>query len=141
MRTSNLVLASEINISRTNFEGVKSVNNLFTEGVIHSVHLKSTNKTEQGAIVFWDEKSGQTLLNAKDLPAIAEDKSYQLWCLIDGKPVDMGVIPTNAVGQQELALLKKTEVQPDAFAITIEPFGGQATPSLDQLMVLGNLQS
>lgn len=140
LRTTNSVLASEIEISRTNFNQEKNLNNLFAQGDVVKVKLNSTNKTEQEAVVYWDKNSGKTIISAKGLPKIDKDKSYQLWCLVDGKPVDMGVLDANHIGSNDLAQLKTTDLTPDAFAITIEPLGGRETPTLEQLMVIGNVK-
>ena len=44
------------------------------------------------ATVFWDTKSKDVYLLANKLPQAAADKQYQLWAIVDGKPVDAGVI-------------------------------------------------
>ncbi|MGB0167585.1 MAG: anti-sigma factor [Luteibaculum sp.] len=141
LRNVNQVLAQEYDILETNLDSAKRLNQHFAEGSIEAVELKSTNKIQQSAVVYWDKNSGQAMISAARLPEIPKDKSYQLWCLIDGVPMDMGVIPTEHVGKKELALLKSTDQKPQAFAITIEPYGGQEQPTLENLMVLGNVRS
>ncbi|WP_170227005.1 anti-sigma factor [Luteibaculum oceani] len=141
LRTANLVLAQEAQASKTSLNQMAEINNVFTKGKIHTIHLESPAQEKQSAVVFWDEKSGTTLINVAELPQIPEDKSYQLWCLIDGKPMDMGVIPNEMVGKPELTELKTSTMVPDAFAITVEPFGGRPEPTLEQLKVLGNLKT
>ncbi len=140
-RTVNSVLAGEMDVIQSSYEKTQQLNQVFAEGVVHSVALKAADKGNQSAHVYWDEKSGQAMVNAKNLPALSEDQSYQLWCLIDGKPMDMGVIPTDKVGQSELAMLKKSTMKPDAFAITVEPYGGKPQPTLENLKVLGNVNA
>ncbi len=87
-------------------------------------------------IVFWDTQSGLVSLDATPLPRLPTDKQYQLWVLIDGNPIDMGVLPLNSQG---LLTAEVGTLKGDAFAVTIEPLGGQPTPSLDQLVLLGNI--
>jgi anti-sigma-K factor RskA len=71
------------------------------------------------------------------LPPLAESKQYQLWAIVDGKPVDLGMLPNEK--QESLLLRMKDVSEPQAFAITIEPKGGSARPTLDQMIVLGKI--
>ena len=87
--------------------------------------------------LFWNTENGQVRLDASALPELPTDKQYQLWVLKDGLPVDMGVLPKTS--EDRILLAQKTTISGDAFAITIEPLGGQASPSLDQLVVMGNI--
>ena len=54
-------------------------------------------------------------------------KQYQLWAIVDGKPVDAGVI-NNCIG---LCKMKKID-HAEAFAITLEKEGGSPTPTLNR---------
>ncbi len=84
--------------------------------------------------VFWNSKTKEVFLLANKLPKAAEGKQYQLWALVDGKPIDAGLLEDC----NGLCKLKNTpKVQ--AFAITLEDKGGSTTPHLDQLVVLGKV--
>ena len=67
---------------------------------------------------------------------LAQENQYQLWAIIDGKPVDAGVFDTSLAG-----LLKMKEIGNGAaaFAVTIEPRGGKASPTLETMQVVGNV--
>jgi anti-sigma-K factor RskA len=89
------------------------------------------------ALIFWDKERNATYINTSQLPPLAQERQYQLWAIVDGKPVDLGVLPNE---KQQTALLKvKTVSAPQAFAITIEPKGGSVNPTMDQMIVLGKL--
>lgn len=89
------------------------------------------------ALIYWDKQRKSTYINTAGLPPLAEGKQYQLWAIVDGKPVDLGVLP---LGPQETILAHMSDVtEPQAFAITIEPKGGSAGPTLDQMIVLGKM--
>jgi anti-sigma-K factor RskA len=91
----------------------------------------------QDAVVFWDQLTQNVYLNPAGLATPPSGKQYQLWALIDGNPVDLGVFDwTN----QDAVLAMNPIKDADAFAITLEPEGGRPSPSLDQLQVLGELQ-
>jgi anti-sigma-K factor RskA len=86
--------------------------------------------------VFWDKNQGGIKLDPTSLPELPADKQYQMWALIDGKPLDLGIIPKDASGA---LVASKQTMRADAFTLTIEPLGGKAEPSLDQLIVIGYL--
>ncbi|RYY87915.1 MAG: anti-sigma factor [Chitinophagaceae bacterium] len=86
--------------------------------------------------VFWDSTSKDVYLMIQNLPAPAADKQYQLWALIDKKPVDLGVFEL----RQDRLMVKMKNVQnAQAFAITLEPKGGSPSPTLQNMYVYGEL--
>ncbi len=86
------------------------------------------------ATVFWDSKTKDVYLLQNQLPKAPAGKQYQLWALVDGKPVDAGTIGI-CNGVCKLKNIEKAQ----AFAITLEKEGGSPTPDLTQLHVLGKL--
>ncbi|MNG37643.1 Anti-sigma-K factor rskA [compost metagenome] len=72
------------------------------------------------------------------LPANDQDHQYQLWALVDGKPVDLGVFDAKADSAH--ILLKMKEINgAQAFAVTLEKRGGSATPTMTQMIVMGGV--
>lgn len=69
------------------------------------------------------------------LPQNDKDHQYQLWALVGGKPVDLGVFdaPADSANMKEM----KPIALADAFAVTLEPKGGSVNPTMDQMVVLG----
>ncbi|NEN25507.1 anti-sigma factor [Cryomorpha ignava] len=102
---------------------------------VKKVTLKSVkeNNTTQLALL-WNTETGEVKLNTSALPKLPSDKQYQLWVLKDGKPKDMGVLSKTEEG---ILIASNATKDGDTFAITIEPLGGKASPSLDQLVVMG----
>ncbi len=84
------------------------------------------------ATVFWDTKSKDVYLLTNKLPEAGPGKQYQLWAIVDGKPVDAGVIGACA-GLCKMKNIPKASL----FAITLEKTGGSPTPTLDQMYVAG----
>ena len=99
------------------------------------VNMVGTQKAPtSSANVYWDSTSNNVWLVVKNMPKLASDKQYQLWALIDGKPVDLGLFdpPDNRV------ILKMNNTQKaDAFAITIETRGNTGGPNLEELQSMG----
>ncbi len=101
------------------------------------VVMKSTGSDGALASVYWSQENTNVYLSSGSLPQPPTDKQYQLWALIDGKPVDAGVFDLPDGGN--LLLEMKSIAAADAFAITLEPKGGSINPTLEELKVLGNV--
>jgi anti-sigma-K factor RskA len=82
------------------------------------------------ATVFWDKKNNEVYLLTNRLPQTDANTQYQLWAIVDGKPVDAGMVDIC----NGLCKMKNIS-NATAFAITLEKRGGSPTPNLDQLQV------
>ncbi len=90
------------------------------------------------AAVYWNQSSNDVYLEASGLPTPAPDRQYQLWAIKAGQPVSIGVFDYSS----DPTLFKMENIDDaQAFAITLEPFGGVLNPTLDQMYVLGNVPS
>lgn len=99
------------------------------------VMLPGTKGKEQHlATIYWDSRSKDVYLLANKLPQPQANHQYQLWAMVDGKPVDAGMI-SDCAGLCKLKNIPRAE----AFAITLETMGGSPTPNMDQLFVLGKV--
>lgn len=104
----------------------------------HRILLKGTPKSPQSfAAIYYDTLGQRTVLDVMDLPPAPPQKQYQLWAIVSGTPIDLGVFDLTTHN----SVFKKIKFVPhaQAFAITLEPHGGQSAPSLDQMYVLGTL--
>lgn len=110
--------------------------------LLHHASMKMTplqgtqNAPQALATIYWDTTSRDVYLLVNNLPQPASDKQYQLWALLDGKPIDLGVFD---VVQQRLLVRMKNVENAQAFAITLEPRGGSPSPTLDKMYVMGKL--
>jgi len=88
------------------------------------------------ATVYWNTLSKDVYLLINKLPAPVPDKQYQLWAIVDGKPVDAGVFNiTEGISFVKLKTIPKAE----AFAITLEKKGGSNTPDMEAMYVMGKV--
>jgi anti-sigma-K factor RskA len=87
------------------------------------------------AVVYYDNEEGKVFFNPALMPEVGEDKQYQLWAIVEGKPVDLGMIDKNSNAIQAMKAVKN----PAAFAITLEPLGGRPTPTMENMCVVGNV--
>ncbi|WP_162054411.1 anti-sigma factor [Pontibacter pamirensis] len=94
---------------------------------------------EASMLVYWNPSRQQVYVDAVTLPAPPAGKQYQLWALKDGEPVDAGLIQAPG-GRMSLQQMKSVS-SAQAFAVTLEPAGGSEVPTLEQLTVMGNVES
>lgn len=106
------------------------------------VNLQGTEvQSPGGAKVLLDPQTAGGSFIAYNLPPLTEAHDYQLWFILDGKPVDAGVFEVNAKGEfiGVVKHLPATLTGIAAFAITREPKGGRPTPTMPIYWV-GNVQ-
>ncbi|QHL86801.1 hypothetical protein GU926_04845 [Nibribacter ruber] len=98
------------------------------------VSLKGTPQHAKAAArVFWNQATKEVFLDPASLPQAPSDKQYQLWALVDGKPVDAGVVASSS----DALLRMKTIEKAQAFAVTLEPKGGSVNPTMEAMYVMG----
>ncbi|MCB9273102.1 MAG: anti-sigma factor [Lewinellaceae bacterium] len=88
------------------------------------------------ATVFYNPELRQNLLSIGRMPSPPSDKQYQLWAIVAGQPVDMGVFDLSSEAGALIAV--PFLENPQAFAVTLEERGGSPAPTLDQMYVIGN---
>jgi anti-sigma-K factor RskA len=90
------------------------------------VSLVGTQKASpSSANIYWDTTSSNVYLVVKNMPKLPSNKQYQLWALLSGKPIDLGLFD----GGSDKIILKMNNAQnADAFAITIEDRGNGNLP-------------
>ena len=114
--------------------------NIVTGSQYNQVLMKGLPISPQSfAQVFWNESTSDVYLSPSSLPTPTSGKQYQLWAIVEGAPVSMGVFDLPSEG---VALIKMNSVANAAtFAITLEDQGGVESPSLDAMYVAGNVNS
>lgn len=85
-----------------------------------------TSSTHKNLAQFVMLPSGQGYLMASSLPRLAGAKTYQLWGIVKGRPVSLGVMGENP---RHVSFTMAGSVQPSVLAVTVEPAGGSSTPS------------
>jgi anti-sigma-K factor RskA len=85
--------------------------------------------------LFWEKSTKDVYILTNKLPPPSPGKQYQLWALVDGKPVDAGMLDLNCQGACKMKNIQKAQ----AFAITLEKKGGNPTPTMEQMFVMGKV--
>ncbi len=137
----NKTLAGNLEKANDNITGlVAEIGKLQQNPNIKMASLKGMEVSPQSyATVYWDTASHDVFLLANNLPAPPADKQYQLWALLDGQPVDLGMMEYN-VRQKKLLVRMKNVGNAQAFAITLEKID-RPDPSKPggAMYVMGNL--
>lgn len=89
------------------------------------------------ATVYWSKEKSEAYVSVDGLPAPPPGMQYQLWVLMDGKPVDMGVLPIEMANTPSIMKVGKPVTGGQAFAISLEKAGGSPTPTMENIYVMG----
>lgn len=89
------------------------------------------------AMVHWDKASKKVMVDPMNLPMTDDLHDYQVWAIVNGKPVDLGVF---SPGNNDMNMYGMKSVDaPQAFAITLERKGGSETPTMEEMYVMGKI--
>lgn len=102
--------------------------------------LQGTPKAPASALTLaWSPVKQKVVLDMKSMKLPQNDKQhqYQLWAIVGGKPVDLGVF--DAVSEIDTMGVKqmKSVANAEMFAVTVEPMGGSVNPTLTEMVVAG----
>ena len=111
---------------------------LYKNTQLKNITLNGVEKSPKSEVrLFWNKEKQEVNLFVENLPKTPSGKQYQLWCIIDGKPINMGLIDQDF--ENKLLTLKTPVGSVVAFAITLEKQGGSPTPTLEEMYVIGNV--
>lgn len=100
-----------------------------------SMHIVAMTGRNSKATVYWNTISKDVYVLQNAMPKAPSGKQYQLWAIVDGKPVDAGML-----GDCGQSLCKMLNIpRAEAFAITLEKEGGSPTPDMTELYVIGKI--
>lgn len=100
-----------------------------------TVKMKSVNGKDDAATVFWNKASKDVYVMVNKLPEPLSGKQYQLWAMVNGTPVDAGLLDPSCISVCKMKNIPKAQ----AFAITLEKEGGNRVPNLKALYVMGSI--
>lgn len=93
---------------------------------------------DAAAKIFWMQNTGEVFIDPSNLPEAPQGKQYQLWAIVDGKPVDAGMILTSKKGDRYRIQKMKSFGKAEAFAVTLEKEKGNPTPE-GPMFVMGKM--
>lgn len=132
----NLQMAEDFNTMNNDLTDLRSDVAVLVSPEYQRVILTGTeNAPTSKAVVYWNVAQEKVYLNSTVMAGLPSNKQYQLWALVDGKPVDAGVFDPS----EGAFLTMKSIAKADAFAVTVEPLGGSEAPTLSTLQVIGEV--
>lgn len=126
-------LLAENNVHKANVEELQSINRMMSDPSIAKIKLEGLKNKQDEIMLLWDTRTKDVFLTANGLPPAASGRQYQLWAIVDGKPVDAGMLNEKC----DPVCKMKTIPQAQAFAITLEKPGGSAAPTMEEMYVMG----
>jgi anti-sigma-K factor RskA len=131
LQTNNQHFANQVNLKEEQL-------NIFRDASVKFLKLQGTAHAPSAQLtVAWSPAKKKVWIDLASIKMPENDKShqYQLWALVGGKPVDLGVFDESpdSANMKEM----KSIASADAFAVTLEPRGGSVNPTMEQMMVVG----
>ena len=121
MASNNTIMQTKLQQYERNFEMIRDTN-------MAIIAMKGQPVAPQSVTtVYWNKQTKDVYLLVNDLPQPVAGKQYQLWAIVDGVPVDAGMLNMNeSNGFVKMKNIPKAQ----AFAITLENTGGSKTPTM-----------
>ncbi|MFC3415858.1 anti-sigma factor [Algoriphagus hitonicola] len=133
------VMADNLNQVTQEYEQTDSRLDRFVAGDFKRVEMlgESLEMQKDAKVdVFWDQGKEEVFIAVNRLNSLSAEFDYQLWAIGPDGPIGIGIVdPTKPFSLQQMNAVAEAGV----FAITIEPKGGSESPTLDKLVVLGEV--
>jgi anti-sigma-K factor RskA len=133
--------ASTVNYLKESNADLQKIADMPNDPDWKTVKLAGTAMDPKAKMVVYWHTSGQHVMvdNSKmGLPQNDQAHQYQLWAIVNGKPVDLGVFDVKADSTHILVKMKEI-ASASAFAVTLEKRGGSAAPTMDKMVVMGGV--
>lgn len=138
LRQQNTLLAEDLNVNRAGYKQSEELFAFLSDTTTRVISMKGTTSNPSSiATIYWNPKTSDVYLAVNALPMADDQSDYQLWAIVDGVPVSAGVFSVNDTSSVPQKMESFTNAQ--AFAVTLEKKGGSTTPTLEKLVVIGNV--
>ena len=138
LENENDILANEMGKQQQELKAKSNTLAVMMKPGSKMVMLKGMDiSPESSAMVVYNINSKAVFLDAVSLPVPPMGKQYQLWAMVDGKPVDAGVFDVTPDGFVITKMRDMADVQ--AFAVTLEDAGGRPEPTMSAMYLMGNV--
>ncbi|WP_178983952.1 anti-sigma factor [Winogradskyella helgolandensis] len=135
----NQYLETQIEDAKSDLAATKNLLNVIRDKDIIAVPLGGQgNYASSFAKVYWNKADNTIYLDAEGLPDAPEGKVWQVWSLTLNPltPTSLGTIDDFNTDDNKIFTIANVN-ESQAFGITLEPAGGSASPTMDQLYTLG----
>ncbi|WP_405514926.1 anti-sigma factor domain-containing protein [Spirosoma sp. KNUC1025] len=140
-RSANESLQTQLRQIREKLTQTDNTLAMVSQPGLRTMELQGNEKAPHSNILlYWNTQTHEVAVQTRALPALPADKQYQLWSMVNGKPVDAGVF--DARNESKLIQrLNRAVTRAEAFAVTVEKRGGSPTPTLSTLLALTPIKS
>ena len=138
-----IYLESQIEDARTDLAATKNLLDIIRDKNMIAVPLGGQGDYASSfAKVYWNKVDNTIYLDAEGLPNAPEGKVWQVWSLTLNPltPTSLGTIEDFNTDDNKIFTIANTN-ESQAFGITLEPKGGSASPTMEQLYTLGVVAS
>ena len=135
----NTLLEERISETTANLTEVQKLLSVLRDKDILTVPLAGQAVSpESYANVYWDKGANTVYLDVQGLPEPPAGKVYQVWSLTLNplSPTSLGTIDEFNTNANKIFTIENAN-ESEAFGITLEPAGGSASPTMEQLYTLG----
>ncbi len=131
----NTSLGDSIKSISSNYHQMENDLAILKDPTYKIVELKGLKPAPDAkAMVCWSPGEKKVYIEVDKLPAVPKGMQYQLWAIVDGKPVSEGMLGPGS-GLHRMIDVENAQ----AFAITLEKEGGSPTPTMDAMYVMGTV--
>ena len=128
-------LQASNDVFKTRLSGMENSLRIMQSPDVQKITLAGVaGREDYQAMVYWDKKSHEVYLLPAAMASLPENSQYQLWAIVDGVPVDAGLVDA-CDGLCKMKSIPSAQ----AFAITIEKKGGSVSPTLSAMVVMGKV--
>ncbi|MFK7935467.1 MAG: anti-sigma factor [Saprospiraceae bacterium] len=131
-------LQRELQDNQTSFASLKESHSFFVHPHTARVQLRSLSPERFAGdiIAYYNPTAQEAILKVVNMPPLTEEKRYQIWADVAGEMIHMGQIETNSTDFVEIPFIPDAE----SLNITIEPATGSAEPTVEQLVMHGEIE-
>lgn len=138
LQTSNQQFSNRVNFMNEQLSDKELALGVLRNPEFKMVKLAGTKQAPKASMmVAFNPVKKEVMIDmaSMKMPANDTEHQYQLWALVDGKPVDLGVFDMKA--DDDGMIRMKAIENAQAFAVTLERRGGSESPTMEQMMVMG----
>ncbi|SDM30813.1 Anti-sigma-K factor rskA [Daejeonella rubra] len=141
LQSDNQKFSNQVNYKEGELRDIKNALQFYQDPAAYKlVTLKGSTKAPDASLLVAfnaDKEEVMIDMTSLNMPSNDQEHQYQLWAIVDGKPVDLGVFDANddSTGMKKMKFIKDVQ----AFAVTLEPRGGSLNPTMDKMMAIGNI--
>jgi len=91
------------------------------------------------ATIYWKKSEHTAYVSVQKLPPPPEGMQYQLWAIAGGKPVSIGMLDNAVAINGGIQKVPEAVMDGQAFAVSLEKAGGNASPTADKIFLVGKM--